>query len=101
MYANPNVDLMRRKAIDASRTRRNFELHTAMRPYFPRWYEAVASLDPARVVWEHPANAISGVLLDLARDAIVRPSSCSTDFWRTFSPVGCEKSIIMRRWRMR
>jgi hypothetical protein len=64
LYADPGVDeLRRRKEGDPSRTRRNFERHTAMAPSFRRWYEALADADtgrgePGRVVWEHPATGL-------------------------------------------
>lgn len=60
LYADPGLDeLYRRKAADTTRQRRNFEPHTQMRPYFREWYEAVADLDPRRVLWEHPTGGVS------------------------------------------
>ena len=58
LYADPGgAELARRREADATRSRRNFARHTAMRPAFRRWYEGVSALDPARVVWEHRARA--------------------------------------------
>lgn len=66
LYSDPGEDeLRRRKVGDHTRSRRNFERHTAMRRYVRRWYEAVAHLDPTRVVWEHPAGGLSDDLLGL------------------------------------
>lgn len=66
LYSDPGIDeLTRRKSQDTSRRRRNFERHTAMRPYFRQWYEAVASLDPARVIWHLPATGIPDTLIAL------------------------------------
>ena len=68
LYADPGVDeLRRRKDGDGSRTRRNFERHTAMAPSFRRWYEALADADaargdPTRVIWEHPVTGLDGVV---------------------------------------
>jgi hypothetical protein len=65
LYGDPGVEeLTRRNATDASRTRRNFERHTAMRPFFRRWYEAVAVIDPTRVVWQHPATGLPSAVLE-------------------------------------
>ena len=66
LYADPGVDvLIRHKKSDSTRTRRNFDLHIAMRPYMRQWYEAVADLDRARVVWEHPSSGITEALTKL------------------------------------
>ena len=68
LYSDPGeVELRRRKKADRTRSRRSFERHTAMRPYFAQWYEAVSTLDPSRVVWEHPADGLSEDLLALGR----------------------------------
>ena len=68
LYADPGeAELARRRDRDAARTRRNFARHTAMRPAFRRWYEAVASLDPARVVWSHPARGLTDDLPAIGR----------------------------------
>jgi hypothetical protein len=68
LYSDPgDVELLRRKQDDATRRRRNFELHGAMRPYFRSWYEAVAVLDPNRVIWEHPHEGVSPALLKIGR----------------------------------
>jgi hypothetical protein len=67
-YADPGIDeLVRRRAGDPTRTRRNFERHTAMRPYFRQWYESLAAIDPDRVIWEHPASGITPALAALGR----------------------------------
>lgn len=64
LYTDPGEsELRRRKRADATRTRRNFDLHTAMRPHFRRWYEAVARLDERRVIWDHPAEGLTEQLL--------------------------------------
>jgi len=39
---------------DATRGRRNFELHRRMAGPLHDWYEALAALDPDRVVWRFP-----------------------------------------------
>lgn len=71
LYSDPGEDeLRRRKEGDDTRSRRNFELHTNMRPYFRQWYEAMGRLDPTRVVWEHPADGLTADLLSVGR----RPS---------------------------
>lgn len=68
LYADPGApELARRRDGDPTRTRRNFARHTAMRPAFRRWYAAVASLDPARVVWSHPAGGLTDDLLAVGR----------------------------------
>jgi hypothetical protein len=64
LYTDPGDDeLRRRKHADTTRTRRNFDLHTTMRPHFRRWYEAVARLDERRVIWDHPADGMTERLL--------------------------------------
>jgi len=71
LYRDPGViELRRRKDADQTRTRRNFERHTSMRPRFRQWFEAIARLDPGRVVWDHPAEGLTDELLALGR----RPS---------------------------
>jgi len=68
LYSDPGeVELRRRKNADRTRSRRNFERHTTMRLHFAQWYRAVSTLDPNRVVWEHPADGISEELLALGR----------------------------------
>ena len=68
LYADPgDEELLRRKQDDPARRRRNFELHSAMRPHFRAWYEAVAVLDPDRVIWEHPPEGVSPALLKIGR----------------------------------
>ena len=68
LYGDPGVDeLLRRKEADRTRTRRNFERHTAMAPSFRRWYEALADVDATtdgaeRVIWELPESGLDGVL---------------------------------------
>lgn len=60
LYSDPGEgELRRRKEADHTRSRRGFERHTAMRPHFAQWYEAVSSLDPKRVVWEHPDHGLT------------------------------------------
>lgn len=64
LYADPGEDeLRRRREADNARSRRNFGLHTSMRPYLRQWYEAISRLDPTRVVWEHPADGLTADLL--------------------------------------
>jgi hypothetical protein len=66
LYSDPGEEeLRRRKAADTTRSRGNFEVHTAMRPCFRRWYEAVATLDPGRVIWEQPAGGTAALTLQL------------------------------------
>ena len=68
LYDDPGVDeLSRRRAADTTRTRRRFDLHTSMRPFFRAWYESVASLDPARVVWRHPPDGVTTEVLAVGR----------------------------------
>lgn len=68
LYADPSLaELRRRRDSDATRTRRNFELHTSMRPFFRSWYESMAQIDPRRVVWEHPPGGLNGELLALGQ----------------------------------
>ena len=60
LYSDPGEDeLRRRKESDDTRSRRNFELHTTMRPFFRQWYEAISHLDPKRVVWKHPDGGLT------------------------------------------
>jgi hypothetical protein len=78
LYADPPVDvLIRHKEADSTRTRRNFDLHIAMRPYFRQWYEAVADLDRARVLWEHPSIGITEALIKLGP----RPARSGADLF--------------------
>lgn len=68
LYSDPGeAELRRRKEADRTRSRRGFERHTAMRPHFAQRYQAVSTLDPNRVVWEHPAEGLSDDLLELRR----------------------------------
>ena len=68
LYADPGLEeLRRRRDADATRLRRNFELHTSMRPHFRAWYESVAALDRHRVVWEHPDGGLTDELLAIGR----------------------------------
>jgi len=68
LYADPGLEeLRRRRDLDTTRQRRNFELHTSMSPHFREWYRSVAELDRQRVVWEHPADGLSESLLALGR----------------------------------
>ncbi len=70
LYADPGLEeLRRRRDSDTTRLRRNFELHTSMRPHFRQWYESVADLDRQRVVWKHPHDGLSEGLLNLGRRA--------------------------------
>lgn len=60
LYSDPGEDeLRRRKASDATRSRRNFERNTALRSHFRHWYQALSALDPVRVIWEHPAGGLT------------------------------------------
>lgn len=52
------TELRRRREADPARTRRRFELHVALAEPLRRWYEAVDSLDPGRVIWELPAAGL-------------------------------------------
>lgn len=68
VYADPGLEeLRRRRDSDATRRRRNFELHASMRPHFRQWYESVADLDRQRVLWEHPDEGLSEELLAIGR----------------------------------
>lgn len=68
LYSDPGeAELRRRKEADRTRVRRGFERHTAMRPHFAQWYEAVSTLDSNRVLWEHPADGVTAELLALGR----------------------------------
>jgi hypothetical protein len=86
LYADPgDAELARRREADATRSRRNFARHTAMRPAFRRWYEGVSALDPARVVWEHPRAGLTADLLALAPRS---PRSGADLFDRLLTAVG-------------
>ena len=86
LYADPgDAELARRREADATRSRRNFARHTAMRPAFRRWYEGVSALDPARVVWEHRAG-LTADLLALAPRSPARAPTCSTGCSRPGPP---------------
>jgi hypothetical protein len=75
-YADPGLEeLVRRRSGDPTRTRRNFERHAAMRPFFRQWYEALAEIDPARVIWEHPDAGVTPALTAL----VPRPSRSDPD----------------------
>lgn len=68
LYADPGEnELRRRKHADHTRSRRNFELHMAMTPFFFQWYRSISDLDPTRVVWEHPDHGLTPELLALGR----------------------------------
>jgi len=68
LYSDPGEkELRRRKEADRTRSRRNFELHTTMRPFFRQWYESVSRLDPKRVIWEHPEEGLTQNLLSPGR----------------------------------
>lgn len=54
----PEGDLRRRRAGDLTRRRRGFELHAALRRPLRSWYEAVAALDPRRVLFELPESGL-------------------------------------------
>jgi thymidylate kinase len=70
LYADPGEEeLRRRKAADHTRSRRNFEENTNLRPHFRRWYETLSRLDPTRVVWEHPTHGLTDDLLAVGRRA--------------------------------
>jgi hypothetical protein len=78
LYSDPGEDeLRRRKEADRTRTRRNFDLHTAMRPHCRAWYEAVAALDARRVVWHHPSDGLPEDLLAVGP----RPARSGTDLF--------------------
>jgi hypothetical protein len=55
--------LRARRAADATRTRRNFEIHVKLRDTTIAWYRAIDSLDPGRVVFGLPTSGISPDLL--------------------------------------
>lgn len=66
LYSDPGEhELRRRKASDRTRSRRNFERNTALRSHFHRWYQSLSALDPARVIWEHPAGGLTDAHLAL------------------------------------
>jgi hypothetical protein len=62
----PSIETLRRqKAGDASRRRGDFELHAQLIEPLRAWYEAIALLDPARVVWSHPEGGLTSDQLSL------------------------------------
>lgn len=66
LFADPGLEeLKRRKEHDQTRTRRNFEQSTRMRPFFIEWYQAVERLSPGRVLWQLPAARLDEVGLTI------------------------------------
>jgi hypothetical protein len=53
--------LAARRHADATRRRRNFDLHAQLADPLRDWYRAVSALDPDRVRWELPATGIPGL----------------------------------------
>jgi AAA domain-containing protein len=54
--------LVRRRAKDKSRLRRNFDLHVQLTAAIDEWYRAIEQLDPGRVIWHLPAEGLPGKL---------------------------------------
>jgi hypothetical protein len=54
--------LIRRRAGDTSRPRRNFDLHIQLTAAIAEWYRAIEQLDPGRVTWHLPAEGLPGKL---------------------------------------
>jgi hypothetical protein len=55
--------LRARREADATRSRRNFERHVALRESLFRWYGAIDRLEPGRVVFGLPVDGITPDLL--------------------------------------
>lgn len=51
-----DAQLVEQREADTTRGRRNFELHRRMAGPLRDWYEALAALDPERVVWAFPED---------------------------------------------
>lgn len=55
----PSIRVLRtRKAADATRQRRSFELHAQLRGPLREWYSAVERAEPGRVVWSWSATGV-------------------------------------------
>ena len=52
-----------RRAADATRTRRNFEVHAKLHDTIIAWYRAIDRLEPGRVVFGLPPEGITPELL--------------------------------------
>ncbi len=55
--------LRARRAADATRSRRNFEIHVRLREATLAWYRTIDGLEPGRVVFGLPASGITPDLL--------------------------------------
>lgn len=60
------VELRARKAADASRQRRRFELHVRLAEPLRRWYAAIDRFEPGRVIWQLPEEGLSADMVRLA-----------------------------------
>jgi len=54
----PSV-LDQQKRSDPTRRRHSFPVHRLLSEPLREWYSALAHLDPARVVWQHPDNGLT------------------------------------------
>jgi hypothetical protein len=54
--------LTRRRLLDPSRLRHNFELHIQLAAPLAEWYHAIERLDPKRVIWQLPQHGLPGDL---------------------------------------
>ena len=55
--------LRTRRAADATRTRRNFEIHVKLREATIAWYRAIDGFEPGRVLFGLPASGITPALI--------------------------------------
>ncbi len=58
-------ELRRRRDADATRTRRNFEIHAQLRDSLLAWYRAIDALDPGRVAFGLPDTGLPAHMLAL------------------------------------
>jgi hypothetical protein len=56
--------LLRQRASDPTRSRRNFDLHARLSPALRDWYDVLDRLDPGRVRWEYPSAMPTAVERD-------------------------------------
>lgn len=59
-----DATLVAQRDADPTRGRRNFELHRRLAGPLHDWYEALAALDPARVVWRFPDDVSTVTVRD-------------------------------------
>lgn len=53
--------LAERRTADPTRRRSRFDVHSRLAEPLRRWYQGVDSLEPGRVVWEHPVVGLAAV----------------------------------------